>query len=1534
MLPSQPVSAETQEESNAQEEINGADANAEDAPQASGYERDVDETTQSLAIKLAADPEPACDSLDRLVWLALNEGKLSVAYQLGSSVHTSYSSCATRLFPTRIRAVVLGQEIGTPIGSISEQLKTDYSNLANAPDPESDELALAYRLLMIASALKPAVISPDTNAKSILELGSLSLPRLDKLYWLCNILADYTTLQMPLDAAALAFIDSSANFSERLAAFQTEVQQWWARAPKLNLKYAPAQYVWKYWLEPEHAIGQLLAPLLRNDKSRVEEVKKRIEQLATDDKVRVAINNEDKQMRGKVFEGKINWNALQMLTRHVHEAVDFASRWVALQEHDSSDQLDYRRKKLLELRNKLDSARDEIVTELQKAITVATDMRVAVALGVCRDSFGRLIASLHPKEGEAVAEPPIKYLLSSGLLIVPGLPLTMDWEPRLSSGQTAKLLLAVLSSPSAHEWEKASDLLGETRRDHETVDRILEYLSWEGKHAELRDRIASMQDSHLKQCQDSLVRQIEECTRQIEVGVSLGLVRDHERAEYLDRIHQISLRLNEIRNFEAEEAQLRGIVAAIDNSRMRQVDKVRARIESEGIQKSGPAYARIQATIDQGDVDTANEYIDLTLHGDTLPDQEVLHDSFRCFFPKASSEIEDFLSKPQNIGALIPNIESGRSIPGVDLTNVPGAQLQEAAAMLEAWSVMKKSKRARQDQLKIFFERLGFTVRSVSDSNSTPRAVLMLDVVPLKYRSQCVIPYFGSTADGHYRLICIWDRPSEEAIIDLVRRGRQGPPAIVLYFGRLTDQKRSALAQHSRTDNLNFILIDELLVCYLCGERGSRLPVLFDCTLPFSFNNPYTTTSSIVPPEMFYGRSWEREQITDPLGSCFVYGGRQLGKTALLLSIRGEFHNPVEQRIAVWIDLRSYGDDIWVEIARAFKELSDVDLQIGDARSEQKLLERLQAWLQADSKRRILLLLDEADRFLASDSEDQFRRTSSLKGLMERTNRRFKVVFAGLHNVQRTTKQQNHPLAHFGEPICVGPLLDRGEWKEAKALIERPFWSLGFRFESPDLVTRILSRTNYYPSLIQLYCNQIFQSVKADNACLRNGPPYTITAKHVEDAYSSRQFENAIRDKFELTLNLDLRYRVLALIIALNTIQGASSEISVVDIRVEAFNWWKPGFNDLRSEEDFRVLLEEMVGLGILREINGGFALRTPNLLSLLGRQEQIEAKLLELSYAVPPPVYAAHFHRSSDRKQASRRNPLSDQQHSELRSEKNSVSLILGTKAAGIEDVEHFLMQSSDQSHYLTCDLPLSDTAAFRKYLEEVRAKAPNGTTLVVVRNSPWSLQWIQEALTLSKGRTRFTSVVFIADPEPAWGLIRDYAEIQSLVTSRRLTRITLQPWHSSVLWQWLGDCTIGSNALHEQEEIGSRTGRWPMVLDEFRSVILSGMNWKSALNEVSGRLESVASRPAYLKAFGLDVQVPNLVLLEMASLGGQLHLDDLAEIINAMPKTLIEDVFHWADWLGLIQPAPKGEWSIDPVVGRILTGRKDELVDAAGAA
>jgi len=1479
------------------------------------------ETSQAFAQSLiSGTTDESPEALQRAVWLALGEQKYSAAFYLASLAYTSAGGGLSNL-AVRIRALVLGQAIRNPIGHIADQLKLDFSTIANTSDQDSEELALALRLTMIASALRAAVLAPDTNANSAIELGDKGLPNLGRLHWLCTQLADYANLRMPLDAAALELIDRSANYAQELKEFQAEVSDWWDRAPLLNFNYAAALKLWKLWLEPDGPIGRLIDPILRNDRSHLDELKKHVALLATDERIHSKIGSEEKRLRSLGFAGKINWNALSVFTRRVREVVGYANRWIVLQEHTLSDQLDYRRNRLLELRINLDSAQVGVKAELDQAISGAEDMRVATALQLCSHAIDNLMSLIHPSAVRNVVEPEIKYLLASDLLTVPDLPMTEDWQPELKADDLQRLLVKILADPSSYEPEKAALLLSEDRRNLEAVDRILEYLSWEGDHSQLLEILTRLEEAHLKQCEDALKRQIEDCKSEVEKGVSLGIVRDIERADYIDLVEQISNRLETIRNFTAEEEKLKSIHSAIAKSRDRQVVKVRERLKAAEISENNLSYARIRAAIQRGDVDTANEYIDLFARGADLPDEKDIPDSFRAFFPGGASEIDRFLTA-ESFNSLIENVKDQRSVPGVELKQVPGAQIQEAVSMLEAWATLKKSRQARIEHLRTFFERLGLTVNQISDpSTANGRAFMYLDIVPLRHRDQCPVPYFGSVSLGHYRVICIWDRPSDEDILSVVRHGRQGAPAILLYFGRLTEQKRRNIAQLSRADNLNFILIDELLVSYLCGERGSRLPVMFDCALPFTSLNPYTTTSSNVPPEMFYGRRSERDQISDPMGSCFVYGGRQLGKTALLLSIRDDFHSPAEHRVALWIDLKAYGEDIWAVLSRAFRDLTDAQIPIGDARTEQKLIEKLQIWLQADNRRRILLLLDEADRFLESDAADGFHRTTSLKGLMERTNRRFKVVFAGLHNVQRTTKQKNHPLAHFGEPICVGPLLDRGEWREAKALIEKPFRSLGFRFESQDLVTRILSRTNYYPSLIQIYCSQIYRSVKLDSACLRNGPPYLITAKHVENAYISPQFGIEIRDKFNLTLNLDPRYRVLAFIIALNSLQGAASSMKVNEIREWAVTFWQAGFSRSRLEEDFRVLLEEMQGLGILREVDNGFALRTPNLLSLLGRQEEIEEKLELSSKEAPPPRYDARFHRRRDHKQDWRRNPLSDHQESELRGERDSVTIIYGTRASGLDDVEDFLSEAFGSTYFRSSNLTNSDRHSFRSYLDGLRSTIQNGTTLVLDKQSPWTAAWIEEALAAAKGKTRFMSIVFLADPEAAWRLLQDRSVVDRLASNRKFNVTSLEPWDSSMLSEWLGDCSIGSNAEDEQQVIGNCTGRWPLILQEFRTAIVSGGKpWKAALEEISGRLKDPSERDRYLAEFGLNVSVPHNVLSMMASLDCPVSVKSLGAFLEAMPEQDIEDVFHWADLLGLIHPVPDGEWQLDGIVKNVL--------------
>ena len=238
----------------------------------------------------------------------------------------------------------------------------------------------------------------------------------------------------------------------------------------------------------------------------------------------------------------------------------------------------------------------------------------------------------------------------------------------------------------------------------------------------------------------------------------------------------------------------------------------------------------------------------------------------------------------------------------------------------------------------------------------------------------------------------------------------------------------------------------------------------------------------------------------------------------------------------------------------------DHEIDPESTRQVESLLRQIREWLDGRDTRRLLLLLDKADHFLLVDSENDFRESARLKGLMDETNRRFKVVFAGLHNVLRTTRHANHPLAHLGEPICVGAMTSNGEWKEAQALVREPLQAVGCRFGRDDLSTRILAHTNYYPSLIQLYGAELTRRLRDSDQGLfptpsTTTPSMTLTAL----ANSATRYAS----DFGSRCNWTSATRSSAYVLAHELKEGAESRPGSdarPDSRGRYTFWWSDGF--------------------------------------------------------------------------------------------------------------------------------------------------------------------------------------------------------------------------------------------------------------------------------------------------------------------------------------------------------------------------------------
>lgn len=486
---------------------------------------------------------------------------------------------------------------------------------------------------------------------------------------------------------------------------------------------------------------------------------------------------------------------------------------------------------------------------------------------------------------------------------------------------------------------------------------------------------------------------------------------------------------------------------------------------------------------------------------------------------------------------------------------------------------------------------------------------------------------------------------------ELSKVGRDAS-CILLVFGRMSRSRRENFALAMRKAKQTVLLIDETQILYLTMHRF-WLKRLFGCAMPFGYLQPYTTSPGNIPGEMFFGRVNEIAKIESATtDGCLVYGGRQLGKSALLHHVRKRFHNPPIGRHAYYLKIDEFGGQvhpaaqIWSEIRRA---LPAEMILLNGSDSAPDVCKGIVDWLDRNGERRVLMLIDEADMFLASETRTGFPNLNLLKDLMEVTARRFKVVFAGLHNVRRLARAPNSPLVHLSEPICIGPLNTSGESSlQARRLVREPMRAAGFDYASPDLVQALLTRVNYYPSLVQVFCKALLEGIATQPRPPGSGPRWVLEKEHLFQSSSAEDINARIRERFQWTLNLDPRYELIAKVLALHRLDGDDRDGAMTPAALarEVEDFWPRGFARLPSE-DFTAFLDEMVDLGVLIRLGDGtgrFSLRGAQVAQMLGQREQLEKEIVAVAEKEPRIDYDPSFyHRRVRPDRNERRSPLSD---------------------------------------------------------------------------------------------------------------------------------------------------------------------------------------------------------------------------------------------------------------------------------------------------
>jgi hypothetical protein len=300
-------------------------------------------------------------------------------------------------------------------------------------------------------------------------------------------------------------------------------------------------------------------------------------------------------------------------------------------------------------------------------------------------------------------------------------------------------------------------------------------------------------------------------------------------------------------------------------------------------------------------------------------------------------------------------------------------------------------------------------------------------------------------SEDEMRVVCINGSYDAEGLIDIMKNIGDTKHTIILINTALSLSERRRLARKSKIalGEKLFVVIDRTVMMFLVRnyDENKINRMLVSLVTPFGYYQPYVADSAnVMPPEIFMGRKNELERIKSATGVNIVYGGRQLGKSALLKKAKEDIDRNENGDRAVYIEVKELNhEEAARKIGHELYDNSILDEDI-DTTSWDELARAVKRRLLSPTAPRIpylLLLIDEADTFIESCEAVNYKPFDALKDIQGIGKGRFKFVVAGLRNVVRFKREaalgNNSVLTHL-QAMTVKPFSP----PEARELLEIP----------------------------------------------------------------------------------------------------------------------------------------------------------------------------------------------------------------------------------------------------------------------------------------------------------------------------------------------------------------------------------------------------------------------------------------------------------------------------------------------------------------
>ncbi|MBQ4494788.1 MAG: hypothetical protein II968_03370, partial [Selenomonadaceae bacterium] len=175
--------------------------------------------------------------------------------------------------------------------------------------------------------------------------------------------------------------------------------------------------------------------------------------------------------------------------------------------------------------------------------------------------------------------------------------------------------------------------------------------------------------------------------------------------------------------------------------------------------------------------------------------------------------------------------------------------------------------------------------------------------------------------------------------------------------------------------------------------------------------------------------------------------------------------------------------------------------------------------------------------------------------------------------------------------------------------------------EKDSLILTILETANYFPSLIQLYCEKLVKALFEPSYAGYDAdtPIYRISEEHIKKILADQEFTKDIKTKIEITLRLgeDKYYFVIANLLAhlyykQSSVEGYSPR-DIMKVAADEYDLIKEPFLP-DNEEKVGALMEELCELNILRKTNADkYLFSRQRILRIIGTFNEVEDALLKL---------------------------------------------------------------------------------------------------------------------------------------------------------------------------------------------------------------------------------------------------------------------------------------------------------------------------------